>query len=180
MKLGFKIKPFKLSLGAVGGGDDGNRWGKILELAGEACKYIVEDRIAEGVTIDGEPMLTGGGLPGTVARYTDAYEKWKSGGVRARIKKRSERKTRLPPKGGNKMRALYTPGDRFNVTGAMMRAWRVLETTATMVRVGFTSTREALKAWGNHIIRPTFALSREEAREMVSKVLGEVGLKVDE
>jgi hypothetical protein len=179
MKIRVEIKPFKLDLGKVGGGDSNNRWGGILDLFGKACLFIVEDRIARGETIDGEPMLTGperihgpskkrggkvtgfignkGAGSGSTSRYSYQYEAWKAG----------------------RKRALYTPGDRFNVTGAMMRAWRVLETTATMVRVGFTSTREALKAWGNHIRRPTFALSGEESRQMVKEIMESVGLKVD-
>lgn len=151
---------------------------RITTLAATAAIEFVANRINEGTTIDGQPMLTGIGEPGTVARYTDAYERWKTGGVRARIKKRSDRKTRLPPKWG-KGRAVYTPGDRFVLSGNMMRAWQVLETSVNRMRIGFTNIKEALKGLANHLRRPTFALSRDEAKKLLDSVLKEVGLKKD-
>lgn len=172
MRINVKIPPFKLHVPQT----VPENIREMLMQLGLAAKKVVERRIAIGETISGEPMLTGGGAFGSTARYTDAYEKWKSGGVKARIKKRSDRKTRLSPKGKSKMRALYTPGDRFNLSGAMKRAWDVIEVGKNYVRVGFMNTKEALKAWGNHILRPTFALNFEEQRAIVKEVLAMFGL----
>lgn len=148
---------------------------RITTLAATAAMEFVAARIAEGVTIDGQPMLTGVGKAGTVARYSEQYERWKGGGVKPRLK-RKERKTRLPPKyKAGKGRALYTPGDRFVLTGAMLRAWQVLETSVSVMRIGFTGAREALKGLANHLRRPTFALSSAESKQLVDRVLAEVG-----
>lgn len=135
----------------------------------EAARSLVLFRIQDGRRIDGSPLLDG-----RVDTYSERYARWKAGEVKPRIRRRSRRKTQLPPKAG---RLLYSPGDRFVFSGAMLRAWRILRVTNLRSLVGFTSTREALKAIGNHERRPTFGLSDDESQELLAEVLSEYGLK---
>lgn len=137
-----------------------------MDLVANAIRTAVLERIADGLTVQGDPMLDG-----AVDKYSEAYARWKGVEVKPRIKKKSQRSTRLPPRG----RALYTPGDRFNLSGDMLRAWQVLVVELTRCVVGFTSTGEALKALGNHERRPTFSLNKEEVDAIIDEVCEKYG-----
>lgn len=165
MKIRIKMKETKTALPPLGGR-------QFFQLLAQSAAVAVKERIKDGLTLDGDPMLTGAGEPGSTGRYTEAYEDWKAEGrFRSRKKlasgKRSKAHRISKEKLAGQRASLYESGSRLRLSGRMLDAFNIIELDEKHSKVGFPDEEVAARAHGNDQRRPTFALTKEETDEIV-------------
>ena len=122
-------------------GFDDAQWERFFYFVGEEVRNIVLRRIQDGMCVDGGPLLDG-----ALDKYSHGYE--------ARKKAMG--------------RDLYSPYDRFVLSGDMLAGFDVTDHGVEFVEIGFTDNNLAARAFSNDELWPTFAVTAEEVEAAFS------------